>query len=245
MIRKIIHLADVHIRNFQRHEEYKIILTEFIAQASEIAKEYDYNEVRILIVGDLVHQKNNISNEQNILVSWFLRSCNEIAQTILIAGNHDFNEGNHDRLDSITPVIQMLELPHVKYLDLISGYKSFCYEDDNIVWCLYSIFDEYNVPEVKISKINNPDKIHIGLFHGAIQATSTDSGYMIEHGISMDIFDGCDCVMCGDIHKRTELDYNGIKVVYPSSTIQQNFGENISKHGYLVWDVETLEYDEI
>ena len=35
-----------------------------------------------------------------------------------------------------------------------------------------------------------------------------------------------------------------IPVVMPSSLIQQNFGESITKHGYLLWDVETKSYTE-
>lgn len=35
-----------------------------------------------------------------------------------------------------------------------------------------------------------------------------------------------------------------IKVVMPSSLIQQNFGENVSKHGFLLWDVETKKFTE-
>jgi len=30
----------------------------------------------------------------------------------------------------------------------------------------------------------------------------------------------------------------------PSSLIQQNFGENVSKHGFLFWDVETKTFTE-
>jgi hypothetical protein len=35
-----------------------------------------------------------------------------------------------------------------------------------------------------------------------------------------------------------------IPLAYPSSLIQQNFGENVSKHGYLVWDVQTKNFKE-
>jgi len=35
-----------------------------------------------------------------------------------------------------------------------------------------------------------------------------------------------------------------IKIVMPSSLIQQNFGENVSKHGYLLWDVEDRTFTE-
>lgn len=35
-----------------------------------------------------------------------------------------------------------------------------------------------------------------------------------------------------------------IPIAYPSSLIQQNFGENVNKHGYLLWDVENRSYVE-
>ena len=35
-----------------------------------------------------------------------------------------------------------------------------------------------------------------------------------------------------------------IPVAYPSSLIQQNFGENVTKHGFLMWDVETKTFTE-
>ena len=244
MVKKIIHLSDIHIRNVKRHDEYYETIGEFLKITREICSEYEFNEVRIVLCGDLLHQKITTSNEQSILLSWFFRELNTIAPTIVICGNHDFLENNVDRVDSITPIIKMLCLENIKYLDLDLGYKSGLIEDDNIVWCLYSIFEKYKSPDVGIQKIKTPDKKFIGLFHGAIVGSTTDSTYMIEHGVKTDIFDGCDAVLCGDIHKRTELDYNGVKVVYPGSLIQQNFGENVSKHGFLLWDVDDLEYEE-
>lgn len=35
-----------------------------------------------------------------------------------------------------------------------------------------------------------------------------------------------------------------IRVAYPSSLIQQNFGETITKHGYLLWDVGSKTFTE-
>jgi len=35
-----------------------------------------------------------------------------------------------------------------------------------------------------------------------------------------------------------------VPVVMPSSLIQQNFGETVSKHGYLWWDLETKTFEE-
>lgn len=245
MIKKVIHISDIHIRNIKRHDEYREQLIKFINEVTEIASEYKSDELRILITGDIFHQKIQTSNEQTELLSWVLRELSKIATVIIIGGNHDFMESNIDRMDSLTPIIRLLGIDNIKYIDMELKYKSGIYVDDNIVWCLYSIFDGYKAPDVKIEKINHPNKKFIGLFHGALTGSKTDNGFEFEHGISTDLFDGADVIMCGDIHKQQELvGPNGIKVVYPGSLIQQDFGESVSKHGFLLWDVETLEYEE-
>ena len=35
-----------------------------------------------------------------------------------------------------------------------------------------------------------------------------------------------------------------IQVVQSGSAIQQNFGENVSKHGFLFWDIENKTFTE-
>ena len=67
MIKKIIHLADIHIRNNQRYEEYTEQLLKFIDKCKEICEPYEEDEVRIVICGDIFHSKNNISPELFIL----------------------------------------------------------------------------------------------------------------------------------------------------------------------------------
>lgn len=244
MIKKIIHISDLHIRPIKRHEEYKTQLIKAIESFSEIASEYEFDEVRIVITGDIFHTKIDISNEQIDLFSWFLRELAGIAPVIIIGGNHDLLENNIDRMDSLTPIIRLMKLNNVKFLDMELNYKSGIYVDNNIVWCLYSIFDHYNIPEIKIERVNYPDKKFIGLFHGALIGSKTDVGFEFTNGFSTSIFDGCHVVLCGDIHKKQELNYKETKIVYPGSLIQQDFGESVSNHGFLLWDVDTLEYEE-
>jgi len=57
----------------------------------------------------------------------------------------------------------------------------------------------------------------------------------MDKGITTDIFDGCDLVLAGDIHKRQELNFNGIPIVYPGSLMQKDFGETVNEHGYALW----------
>lgn len=240
MVKKVIHLADIHIRTFRLHDEYKDVFRTLIKDVKELVDGYDRDEVRIVIAGDLVHQKIIISNEQLILGTWLLRSLEKIAPVVIIAGNHDLLENNKDRMDSITPMVQFLPDENINYFK-----ESKCYLDDNIVWCVYSIFEENSRPDIEAAKAEfGPDKTYIGLFHAPLINAKTDIGYEIDHGAELDIFEGCDMVMLGDIHKRQFFNHKGIQVAYPSSLIQQNFGENVSKHGFLMWDVETKTFTE-
>jgi len=195
---------------------------------------FEYNEVRIVVAGDLVHQKITISNEQLILCCDFLTKLSKIAPVVIIAGNHDLLENNKDRLDSISPMIQLLDNNNISYLK-----ESICYPDENIVWCNYSIFEENARPNIEDGRAKYGDKTYVGLFHGPIIGAKTDVGYEFEHGTSLEYFDGCDMVLLGDIHKRSEFNHNGIPIKFSGSLIQQNFGETVSKHGYTIWDVNT------
>jgi len=240
MVKKIIHLADVHIRTMRMHDEYKEVFVTLIKQVTELVKDFERDEIRIVIAGDLVHQKIVISNEQLMLGTWFLRKLEEIAPVILIAGNHDLLENNKDRMDSITPMVQFLPDANINYFK-----ESKCYLDDNIVWCVYSIFEENERPNIEAARLEfGDDKKYIGLFHAPVINAKTDIGYDIDHGAGLDIFEGCDMVMLGDIHKRQSFIHKGINIAYPSSLIQQNFGENITKHGFLYWDVDSKTFTE-
>jgi DNA repair exonuclease SbcCD ATPase subunit len=56
------------------------------------------------------------------------------------------------------------------------------------------------------------------------------------------MFEGFDMVMLGDIHKRQTL--GSPTIAYAGSMIQQNHGESLGKHGYLLWDVESRTFEE-
>ena len=240
MVKVIVHLADIHVRTFRLHQEYKDVFKNLFEQLNDLLKDYKREEIRIAIVGDLVHQKIVISNEQMILCSWFLKNLEKIAPIILVAGNHDLLENNKDRMDSITPLVHLLDDININYFT-----ESRCYLDENIVWCVYSIFEENKRPDIEAAREEfGPDKTYIGLYHAALVNAKTDLGYQIEHGDEISIFEGCDMVLLGDIHKRQNFELNGVKIAYPSSLIQQNFGENVSNHGFLLWDVANRTFTE-
>lgn len=239
-IKLCIHMGDIHIRTFKMHEEYAEAFKKTLKEIRLLVDGYDREEVRIVIAGDYVHQKITISNELLVLGTWFLKKLEKIAPVVLIAGNHDLIESNKDRLDSLTPMVNLLSDIDIRYYK-----KSECILDGNIVWCVYSIFEENARPDIESARAEyGNDKKYIGLFHGPLVGSTTDIGYEIDHGYGLEIFDGCDAVMCGDIHKRQQLSYKGVPIVMPSSLIQQNFGETVRNHGFLTWDMETLTYTE-
>ena len=243
MIKYIISISDIHIRNFKRMEETGVFLEKLIDYCNAFVGEHSKDEVRIVVAGDLFDQKINVSNESVIYVSWMLKRLNEIAKTYVICGNHDYLMNNSERMCSLTPIFTMSEFENCVYLDKELGFMSGIYEDENIAFCLYSTFDDFNKPEIEIYKEQNPGKTLVGVIHADINGASTDVGYTTDKGLNCNHFYGLDFVIAGHIHKRQEIKKNGVKIVYCGSLIQQNMGENLSGHGGVVWDVENKNWD--
>lgn len=243
MVKCIIHCSDIHIRNFIRLNEYTEQLDKFVGKCAEIASHYNKEEVRILIAGDLVHQKNNISNELITFCCHFIRQLEEIAKVIVISGNHDLIVNNVSRLDTLTALFHAAQFQNALFLDSMLEYESGCVVDDNIIWALYSIYDDYQRPNIEDYDTN--EKTVIGLYHGMIVGASLNNGFVVDSGVNGNIFEGCNCVMAGDIHKRQAIKYGNTIVVYPGSLVQQNFGETVSQHGFAIWKIPELTYEFI
>jgi DNA repair exonuclease SbcCD nuclease subunit len=234
MIKLIFHIADLHIRNYHFHDQYRRIFNQMIERFTELSRDLKPEEVRIVIAGDFFHQKISISNEQTIFAAWLLNKLTRLGRVVIIPGNHDFLENNHGRLDSLTPVVNLIENENVTYYR-----ESGVFEDENVNWIIYSLYSHNKRPEFT----NDGSRPHIGIFHGGINGCKTNvSGHIFEHGHEINIFEGCDIVLCGDIHTRQVLEYEKTKIYMVGSTIQQNFGETIKYHGYGVYNLQTKSY---
>tara|TARA_R100000030_G_scaffold66528_1_gene50668 strand:+ start:4 stop:2769 length:2766 start_codon:yes stop_codon:yes gene_type:complete len=85
----------------------------------------------------------------------------------------------------------------------------------------------------------------IALFHGPVNKAQTDIGYTVSsNSFKVDMFDGFDMAMLGDIHKRQTFGEGYEWVAYAGSMIQQNHGELLENHGYLLWDIPTRTFTE-
>ena len=230
-VEKIYHLADLHIRNLKRHKEYREVFQKFL---NNVDKDNIENSV-IYLAGDIAHAKTEMSPELIREISWFLTECANRKHTFLITGNHDCNLNNNYRLDVLTPIVENLENDRIHYLKDTGVYPF-----HNLTFVVYSILDEKeNWPKAELVEGENT----ICLFHGPVNLAETDIGYTVSsNSFTTDMFEGFDMVMLGDIHKRQTL--GSPTIAYAGSMIQQNHGESLGKHGYLLWDVESRTFEE-
>ena len=242
MIKNIYHCADIHIRLYKRHDEYREQIQKFFDSVKQHMEDNELTreEVRIVIAGDIVHSKNQMTPELINIVTWLFKGCCDMADTIVILGNHDFLANNLDRMDALTPIIETMGDNRLKFLK-----HTGCYEDDNIVWCLYGHMEGSERPNIEEAREQYGDKRYVGLYHDPLIGLKTNVGFEFEDGQDISIFDGCDFVCCGDIHLYQVMNYHGTPIVQPSSMVQQDFGESVDNHGYVVWNVQTKEHKHV
>lgn len=229
-VEKILHIADVHVRNFKRHEEYRGVFDKLYAYCSEKVKE-NPNTI-IYLAGDIVHAKTDMSPELIDIVTEFLDTLSRIAPTILIAGNHDCNLNNTNRMDALSPIVSFID---GDFNNLFYLKETGIYTLANVDFVLNSVYE--NPENFILSKDVVSDRIKIVLFHGAVDMASTDMGMTMHNkNITLEKFKGFDYGMFGDIHKFQYLDTK-CRFAYAGSLIQQNFGEGLI-HGIIEWDLE-------
>lgn len=240
-LEKIFHIADIHIRLFKRKDEYRRVFDNLY---DEIRKEGVENSIAV-IAGDIVHAKTEMSPEMIDIASDLFSTLGDILPTIITPGNHDANLNNTSRMDAISPIIKTLKHPNVFYLR-----DTGLYEVGNTIFSVMSVFDVVSkyIPASEIKGITNTK---IAIFHGPVNLASTDTGWKVKSDkVNTSLFDGYDIALLGDIHKYQMLQpyttVNGIKkpaICYPSSLVQQNYGESLDKHGMLIWDVKSRQHE--
>jgi DNA repair exonuclease SbcCD nuclease subunit/DNA repair exonuclease SbcCD ATPase subunit len=230
-IKFIVHIADIHIpKNLHqdRKDEYMHVLSRLCDQLTGC----DPATTLIVIAGDLLHVKLNIEPETLILAREYLYRLSAIAHVIVVVGNHDFMVSNSERTDSITAVADRLNVTVLR--------DSGIYGYGNVMFYYSSLMDN------KLIKASAYEwhGIKIALFHGTLNGASNFSGIVPTHKkyFNADDFIGFDCVMLGHIHKYQTVTRHH-NIVYAGSLIQQNFGESIDKHGYVLWDIKTGQHE--
>lgn len=235
MIKKIFHIADLHLRNYDRHDEFQKSIDAFLDGVSEASLQFE--EGLILIAGDLFETQEQVSNEANNIMVQTLKKCLAVHPTLIIIGNHDLPK-NRTRMDAITPLVDAINSN-----DLLYSKKSEVFDYKNVTFVHYCFLDDFAVQ----FPTKNPERKYIGLYHAPLQNCENPLNWvfnskMAEHKTSVKLFKGCDVVLMGDIHYPQEIKGDGYSAYYVGSLYQQNFGEYVEKHGYGVLEIPEMFY---
>lgn len=251
-IKKIIAFSDIHLRPLKGHESYKLVFNKLIKKIKEEKPD------RVVIAGDIFHNKLVTSNEMHIVFGKVLSAIAKISKVIIIPGNHDTVIGS-SRIDSIQPMVHLLNNDNIAYYT-----ESGCYPDKwngNVIWSCWSCLQFQRDPKISefkesLSEEKGNSYRYVGLYHGVINGSTTDTGFSFgDEGINPDDFYETDFFIAGDIHKYQTYKYKNYKGegfgVMCGSLIQQNFGESLDNHGYIVitndyqdeWEYELVEVE--
>lgn len=201
---------------------------------TEISKTVTPDDI-IVLTGDIVHAKTDMTPELVSLVSYFLRGCANLTKTIMIPGNHDLNVANQERMDALTPIVEALDEDAIIYLKDTGAYII-----NGIQFYHYSVMGDRSLWN-DLERTNQPGvDLHVALYHGAVTGATTDIGFdQFSDAVPVSMFDQYDITLLGDIHKTQYL--NAKKTIaYPGSLIQQDHSEELQR-GMLVWDVKSKQ----
>jgi len=230
-IKKIYHIADVHIRNLKRHKEY----IEVFERLYEYIKTTKTDDSVIVLCGDIVHAKTDMTPEVIEMTQTFLTKLADMLPTLLIPGNHDANLNNPSRLDALSPIVNALKHTNLHYLKNDGVWSM-----GGISFSHSSVFGESKeiIPSEEVS-----GDYKIALYHAPVDKVKTEYGFEIENkNVNVDSFNGYDLVLLGDIHVPNQSLNSEGTIKYCGSTIMQNHSEaKYPEHGILVWDVQTKE----
>ena len=230
----LIQIADIHIKNNVRHEEYKEVFKNLNKKLLEI------NEEKIIVIcGDITDHHGNMNAESIKIFKNFIIGLSSYGKIIIISGNHDKPVSHLKATTTIESLLINLRTENEIY-NLTKENR--CIKIKNINFVLTDM-DE--MPYVLLNKNNS--EIYIGLYHGTLYKSKSESyEFTDESKIKCSDFINYDYVLLGDIHKMQYMNKQET-IAYSGSLIQQNFGESIDKHGIIVWDLlnKTSYFEEI
>jgi DNA repair exonuclease SbcCD nuclease subunit/DNA repair exonuclease SbcCD ATPase subunit len=253
---RIFHLSDLHIRNgdnlYSRYEEYRSVFKETIASITRriAVLELSFEDFVIVITGDIFHNKNVIGNYGLFVYREFIQSLSNIGRLYIISGNHDYDQSDADKPSLVYS--STFDIPNVVVLNTSTSFVI-----DDVGFSFVSIdttLDKYrNSGRIQdlpaFPRIRGDVKHTVALFHGSFASAKLYNGKAIEETFNpypLEWVQEFDYVLLGDIHKRQVFTYKKKTMCgYSGSLIQQNFGEDIIEHGYLLWNIETKEAEEI
>jgi len=256
-MKKIIHISDIHIRYGDkiacRYDEYIIVFENLLISIKEKIKinKLKYKDFVIIITGDIFHNKNVIGNYGLELYNMLITGLSKIGHTIIFHGNHDRNQNEISQPSLISSTIETANLT------ILKETQSFVI--DNVGFSYVSIDDTLDTLSTvgRIKKlppfpiIKEDIDIKIALFHGTFACAKLYNGTEIPESSECTTsypfswISDFDYALLGDIHLRQQGICKKVLWGYSGSLVQQNYGEDIIDHGYMIWDLETRTIENV
>ena len=256
MLRYIFHLSDLHIRNgdikYSRFDEYNDVFNNTIASLNHYIalKKLSFHDFLIIITGDIFHNKNNVGNYGLLLYKNFIIQLTNIGRVIIIHGNHDKMQSELNQ-----PSLVFSSTFHLDNLTILNNTSSFVIDDVGFSYVAVDDTLDFHSNAGRLSVlpgfpiINAGVKYKVALFHGSFSCSKLYNGDIINEDYNpypLEWIQDFHYALLGDIHKRQVALYKDKTLYgYSGSLIQQNFGEDILDHGYLIWDLYNKDVSEI
>ena len=255
-LKYIFHLSDLHIRNgdasYCRFNEYDYVFKNTVSsiKSTIITHNLTFNDFIIIITGDIFHNKNNIGNYGLLLYKTLVQELTKIGRLIIFSGNHDKIQSNQEQ-----PTLVYSSSFEINNLTILNITQSFIIDDIGFSYVdINDTLDTFkNSGRIQdlppFPTFNTNVKYKIALFHGSFASVKLYNGENVKDDTNpypLEWIKDFDYVLLGDIHKRQVFNYKKKTICgYSGSLIQQNFGEDIIDHGYLLWNIEEKTIEEI
>lgn len=237
-------MADLHIRkgNYfeSRFSEYNTVFENAVRKIKEL---HVPNASIGVICGDIFHHKLQISSHGIILFETLLHSIADLMPLYVIQGNHDLIQENDDaNNDLIFALLKNNPHPNITYCNVTTSFEV----DDNLHIGVTSIRDilSRNVGSGLVCDLPpfpkpSEHRYNVALSHVTVQNALLHNYTKTNGGVPLEWFRGYDLVLLGDVHLQSAKfsKKHNVSYGYPGSLVQQDFGEGIYAHGFLVWNL--------
>ena len=257
MLRYIFHISDIHIRNGDRHmsrfDEYLQVFHNLFVSLKQSIKtmSLEYNQYVIIVSGDVFHNKSVIGNYGLHLYKDLITNLTKIGRTIIFHGNHDKNQNDLEQPSLVSCTVDVN--------NLMILYHSQSFSINNVGFSYVNIDDTLDTQRTsgridalpQFPPIQDQVDYKIALFHGTFAQVKLYNGKDVSEISSahrpypLEWIQNFDYAILGDIHLRQYSLYKDTLWGYSGSLLQQDIGEDIINHGYMIWDLHTKSVQEI
>lgn len=237
---KIGLFADPHINVFRKSNSFLKYVDSAFQEFKDICIQ---NKVGMIIgCGDIFHTKSYVATDALIFANNLINSLSSIAPLVLFAGNHDMIQYSNT---SVNLLHNYLFFDNVRVIT--EEYELRIGGDFTLHFVPFNP-DEQKLAATIRSIVPDDDDYHrrknIIFSHCGIRGASYRSGegYDTEDQdseLTVNDFKKFDMAFLGHYHGFQERE----NVVYISSPFQSRFGDEFSRHGFIIFDTDTMEYN--